>query len=452
MVKEFFAAQDKFVSNHPVLSKLPHNLSHTLSENFHQNICGFFVYIASADGALDDVQICLINAMLATNFTKDTLANVLKAVETIDIPNFVRSIVATNALIARFRHPQGGGTGELENDPFWQLIALAGQAFVAMARSTETHMADRLSTLTLAAKAAISSLPVVTEFHEPVELPNATKSSNTVSTSIDNCLREIEGLVGLESVKREVSSLINLAKVFAIRRAKNLPVPPMSHHLVFTGNPGTGKTTVARIIAKVYGALGLLDKGHLVEVDRSGLVGGFVGQTALKTKKVLDSAIGGVLFIDEAYSLAKGTDNDFGAEAVEVLLKEMEDHRDNLVVIVAGYDNRMEEFLRSNFGLRSRFSKTISFPDYSPSEMGLIFERSASQSGYKISPDGAQALGQKMQEMWDQRSGSFANARDVRNLFERVVTVQSNRVANLGLITEDTLAFIEAEDLAFAVI
>jgi SpoVK/Ycf46/Vps4 family AAA+-type ATPase len=248
-------------------------------------------------------------------------------------------------------------------------------------------------------------------------------------------------------VKKEVETLINLARVFALRKKKQLPIPDVSFHMVFSGNPGTGKTTVARIVAKVYGCLGLLTKGHLVEVDRSGLVGNFVGQTATKAKKVVDQAKGGILFIDEAYALAKASDNDFGQEAIEVILKSMEDCRDNLVVIAAGYTNRMNEFLGSNPGLNSRFPRVVPFPDYSPAELEEIFRRQAGHNSYHLAEGVEPILKGEMERRWQQRGSDFANARDVRNLFERVVAKQANRVSRSTSITEKVLTTITEADV-----
>ena len=184
--------------------------------------------------------------------------------------------------------------------------------------------------------------------------------------------------------------------------------------MVFSGNPGTGKTTVARIVAKIYGCLGLLSTGHLVEVDRSGLVGNFVGHTATKTRKVIEQAKGGILFIDEAYALAKDSANDYGQEAIEVILKAMEDHRDELVVIVAGYTDRMEGFLASNPGLRSRFPRMVTFPDYPAEELEEIFRREARRTQYRIADEAGAALKGELERLWQQRGPNFANARDVR--------------------------------------
>ena len=280
------------------------------------------------------------------------------------------------------------------------------------------------------------------------EEPQLDLAAEDAQEKIDEILEELNNLIGLTTVKEEVSSLINVQKVNLKRKEMGLKEADVSKHLVFSGNPGTGKTTVARILAKVYHALGLLKKGQLVEVDRAGLVAGYIGQTAIKTKEVIDSAMGGILFIDEAYTLsANKGEGDFGQEAIDTILKAMEDHRDEFIVIVAGYTDLMEEFLDSNPGLRSRFNKFIHFPDYTPEELRRIFEFTAGKNGYKVSADALEYLQNYYKLKLAMAEPNFANARDARNIFEKAVTRQANRLADKADCTKEELELLTLSDI-----
>ncbi len=261
-----------------------------------------------------------------------------------------------------------------------------------------------------------------------------------------NPYSELAKLIGLGSVKKEIESLSNYVKIQALRHRQGMTTTPVSLHCVFTGNPGTGKTTVARIVAAIYKDLGVLKSGHLVETDRAGLVAEYVGQTAVKTNKIIDEALDGVLFIDEAYSLLGG-DNDFGSEAIATLLKRMEDDRDRLVVILAGYTNEIKEFINSNPGLQSRFNRYIQFDDYESDDLIEIFKLSLRKSQYLIKRDALNQLQNHIRRQLQHKDKHFGNGRFVRNLFEKVIQRQANRLAVKENINNDELSIITIEDI-----
>ena len=258
-------------------------------------------------------------------------------------------------------------------------------------------------------------------------------------------MEELDELIGLETVKHDVEELVGLAKVRKMRQEKGMKAVPVSLHLVFSGNPGTGKTTVARILAKLYKEIGILSEGQLVETDRSGLVAGYVGQTAIKTQKKIEEAMGGVLFIDEAYTLNQEGEN-FGQEAIDTILKAMEDHRDEFVVIVAGYTELMRDFVNSNPGLRSRFNKFFEFPDYTVDELQKIFELQCKKYQYTLTEEADAAVREKIKDLEAAKGENFANAREVRNLFEKIITNQAARVADLENVSEEDLTTITIDD------
>ena len=259
-------------------------------------------------------------------------------------------------------------------------------------------------------------------------------------------MEQLKELIGLAGIKHDVLELTDFVKVQKMRKDQGMKSVPVSLHLVFTGNPGTGKTTVARILAKLYANIGALSKGQLVEVDRSGLVAGYVGQTALKTQEKIKEALGGVLFIDEAYALSQ-KDDAFGQEAIDTILKAMEDHRDDLVVIVAGYTKPMEEFINSNPGLKSRFNKYIEFPDYSVDELEEIFYSNCSRYDYVVEEEAKKHVREMIVARKMQKQENFANAREVRNMFEEIITNQARRVAELESPSQDEMMLLKLEDL-----
>jgi SpoVK/Ycf46/Vps4 family AAA+-type ATPase len=272
------------------------------------------------------------------------------------------------------------------------------------------------------------------------------------SKSLDIYLNDLNGLIGLDLAKKEINSIINFVKVNKMRLQKGIVTYDLSYHMVFTGNPGTGKTTVARIMANIFRELGIISIGHLVEVDRSGLVAGYMGQTALKVKEVLDRAKGGVLFIDEAYSLTnESTQSDYGREAIDTLIKYMEDHRTDLIVIVAGYNEQMRTFINSNPGLKSRFNRFIVFEDYSPHELFEILKSMTEKAHYVYSENAIVYLKKFFLSIYQTDRERYGNGRGVRNLFEKIITVHANRMANLEVPSNEALSVIIAEDVVKAI-
>lgn len=284
-----------------------------------------------------------------------------------------------------------------------------------------------------------------------LKIQNSTKNSDSNSDSkkttptktLDELLTELNGLVGLKAVKDEVNSLVNILKVEKQRKEQGMTIPERSLHSVFHGNPGTGKTTIARLLAQIYQSLGVLSKGHLYETDRSGLVAGYTGQTALKTAEVCNKALGGILFIDEAYAL--NTNDTFGPEAINTIVKFMEDHRDDFVVIVAGYEKPMKDFIESNPGLKSRFNKYIKFNDYTPEELLKIFEINLKKAQLSADDEAKAKVLKIFTKLYEGRDESFGNGRLARNIFEKTYEKQANRIIKDGIEKADLTKIIASD-------
>lgn len=421
-----------------------------------QHVLGLMGHLSGADGTASDPELRFVIEM-ARPFqpqeptTGETAKVVRRAARDTNlelVPDYFRAVVAAD------RSTNGGRNA---GDVLWCLRELG---LGVIAADQESHPAE-VELLTR----HLEVLRVFAE-REGVKVPWAEPSGGVAgdaeraaagargeapppdAATLDQLLNRLHALIGLARVKEEVETLTNIIRVRAMRRQKGLPAQPLSLHMVFAGNPGTGKTTVARILSEVFRALNVLSRGHLVEVDRSGLVAGYVGQTAGKVAEVVGRAVGGVLFIDEAYALTTGRgQTDFGYEAVDTLVKLMEDHRDELVVIVAGYPAPMQRFVASNPGLESRFNRYLEFPDYDAKELRQIFDKLCAEGEYTLSPDCAKTADRIFKQMHEAKSDNFANGRAVRNLFERALAQQANRIAKVPDPSREALCILEADDL-----
>ncbi len=460
----------------------------------------FNLYVAISDSELDEEEAELINNISETNFTKLELLKIAQKAE-INKKDFATQVPMSLKVFVEADNVTKETNIEASlSDGIYQLYALSGVYIMIInenIKEDEYHRimsylkvmydymkknlkhssgkiqkpADVVSSLLAKVSKDNPDLTIDIDYKEPKESKKRAvededrdifdlsdsashededdEEEEEDTRTLDELLQELNSMIGLEEVKYEVTSLINLFRIKKMREDIGLKMPSLSKHLVFSGNPGTGKTSVARLLAKIYKKIGVLSKGHLIETDRSGLIAGYVGQTALKVNDLIEQAMGGILFIDEAYALtANSNGNDYGQEAISILLKAMEDKRDDLIVIVAGYPDLMEGFLDSNPGLRSRFNKFIYFRDYTPSELTRIFQLFCDNNGYRASIPALSYILDYFKTKCAEKSKNFANAREVRNIFEFSLSRQANRVVMISNVTQNDLTLLTLADVS----
>lgn len=428
----------------------------SMKQLFRQELMYFGVWLTYADLNVEQEEIAIFDTYLDEKLSKEQFARIAESLAKGDfsdkVPETLKYAVLTDAGHKLSPDPYKGQTAVIVYDAF----KLFGQTLLALGtHDVSDVMVLRFTLYTDRMESFIKELAVwyagEQKLYKPIEpTPADSETDEEKEKKLEELLQQLNDMTGLSGVKHQVNTLVNLVRVQKLRRSQGLKVSDVSKHMVFMGNPGTGKTTVARMLAEIYKYLGVLRKGQLVEVDRSALVRGYVGQTATRVQEVVDEALGGILFIDEAYTLTvnKG-EGDFGQEAVDTLLKSMEDHRDELIVVVAGYTKLMDQFLESNPGLRSRFANFIHFEDYSAEELMEILQKNLHSRDYRLSEAAQQKALQLLHQRVANKPDNFANARDVRNFMERAIANQATRIVNHPNAKDDRnlLVTIEACDL-----
>ena len=419
-----------------------------------KDIINFLSYLSSSDGIISSYEVDFIADYVGNRMTVEELRKYVDENNTYS-SEFEQTVPPTLKRLVKDEQEHMNSYSNAK--AFVEIFNALGKEFVICDGEADDDEVSDLSTYTTTlnnflenelnnSSTLISSIDL-SQIHAGENIPKFNANGEK-EPSLNELMVQLNDLIGLHVVKKDVTSLIHLQEIRKLRRERGLKDIPVSNHLVFYGNPGTGKTTVARLLAKIYHAMGILSSGQLVEVDRSGLVAGYVGQTALKTQEVIKSALGGVLFIDEAYELSShGSTNDFGQEAIDTLLKSMEDNRDDFIVIVAGYPELMARFIDSNPGLRSRFNKYINFEDYSVEELIEIFKLMCKNSGYTYTDNAINTVAEIFKTKFKNRGKNFANAREVRNFFETAMLRQADRLFNVNNPSNEDLMTITVEDL-----
>lgn len=430
----------------------------TLKQLLHFELLKFAVYLADADGEMDEKELAVIQESLAIESTAEELAAMKKREGITDkfgekIPTILKYPVLADAAHKISPDPFRGQKAMV----FYDTFKLFGETMLAAhAKETDELEVSRFTEYVERMEKFIKGYGIWyagdRKIYRPIEpvIEETEESAQEKAAKLEELLSEFNGLTGLAGVKHQVNSLINLMRVQKMRQDQGMKSSDVSKHMVFAGNPGTGKTTVARMLGEIYKYLGILPKGQLVEVDRGGIVKGFIGQTATRVQEVVDEALGGMLFVDEAYTLTVGKgEGDFGQEAVDTLLKSMEDHRSEFVVVVAGYTDLMEQFLSSNPGLKSRFSNYIYFEDYTADELMEILHKNLEKQEYKLSPKAEKKAKKLIEERVANKPDNFANARDIRNFMEHAIANHATRVVSMegADSNKDLLSTLEAEDL-----
>ncbi len=463
------------------LDRVEKGVSTYISDGNSKEVCLvslslFNIYVAMSDGYMDDKEVALLNKLAGTSFSKDDFkkiidkANVLTESFAEQVPVVLRAFVDAdncedkafgNCPISIVLYDLFATSGVYVMTVNEKVLSEEYDHLMKYLKTIYNYIKKNLKHGYSEVKKPEMMLQEILDLAEmkvnkSVGKKNGAKGEDgsdddekQSADTLESLIDELNSMVGLDEVKYEVTSLMNLFRMKSLREKMGLDMPPLSKHLVFSGNPGTGKTTVARLLAKIYNQIGVLSKGHMVEVDRSGLVGGYVGQTAIKTSDVIKRALGGVLFIDEAYSLTpEGSVNDYGAESIDTIVKAMEDNRDDLVVIVAGYPELMQRFLSSNPGLKSRFNKFILFRDYTADELTQIFKIFCKNHGYRASLPAIDYVRNHFANRCNEKEENFANAREVRNLFEYALSRQANRVVLISAPTQDDLTLLTKADVS----